>query len=338
MKLELNRITAAVAATVLCLFCVSLANAALVVPFTEDFATNPADWRQADQVTDAIWTATGGPDGSSFVSAPFNFFGQAVGDKSILRGQDEFGPAGSSGGAFVGDWLAGGVTQFSVFVRHNGPNPLEMFTRFASPVNFPGAASVESTLIPPNTWTQLLFNIASGDPEMTLAGPPTPDFCNIIFGDIAHVQTGGRASAQDGALDQESLCDIDQPRTAPEPGAIALMGLGQGVVARGRVRRIPARRSPPSRAHPPGGSRRRDPAGSDRALCPIPRDVVDFVLATQPKAWAKLKQHHGAEVRERFLRRLTSDIERRGGSTCCAPASRTRAASSGSRTSAPRAA
>ncbi|MFQ5429632.1 MAG: PEP-CTERM sorting domain-containing protein [Phycisphaerae bacterium] len=237
MKLELNRITGAVVATVVCLSCVSSANAALVVPFTEDFAASASDWRQADQVTDAIWTATGGPDGSSFVSAPFNFFGQAVGDKSILRGQDEFGSAGSSGGAFVGDWLAGGVTQFSVFVRHNGPNPLEMFTRFASPVNFPGAASVESTLIPPNTWTQLLFNIAFGDPEMTLEGPPTPDFFNTVFGDIGHVQIGVRASAQDVALDQEIMFDIDQPTITPEPGAMALMGLGLWVVARRRRRR-----------------------------------------------------------------------------------------------------
>ncbi|MBC7084649.1 MAG: type I restriction endonuclease subunit R, partial [Firmicutes bacterium] len=44
----------------------------------------------------------------------------------------------------------------------------------------------------------------------------------------------------------------------------------------------------------------------------IPRDVVDFVVATQPKEWARLKQHHGAEVKERFLKRLASEIERRG--------------------------
>ena len=50
----------------------------------------------------------------------------------------------------------------------------------------------------------------------------------------------------------------------------------------------------------------------DRALCLIPRDVLDFVLATQPKEWERLKQHHGAEVKERFLKRLASEIERRG--------------------------
>lgn len=63
---------------------------------------------------------------------------------------------------------------------------------------------------------------------------------------------------------------------------------------------------------PPGGFRRRGPEEYDRALCLLPRDVVDFVLATQPKAWQRLAQHHGAEVRERFLRRLASEVERRG--------------------------
>jgi type I restriction enzyme R subunit len=40
--------------------------------------------------------------------------------------------------------------------------------------------------------------------------------------------------------------------------------------------------------------------------------VVDSVLATQPREWKKLEQHHDAGVREQFLKRLTSEIERRG--------------------------
>ena len=54
------------------------------------------------------------------------------------------------------------------------------------------------------------------------------------------------------------------------------------------------------------------PEDYDRALCLLPRDVVDFVLATQPKEWQKLAQHHGAAVREQFLKRLAAEIERRG--------------------------
>ena len=69
---------------------------------------------------------------------------------------------------------------------------------------------------------------------------------------------------------------------------------------------------PPYGDTPPGGYRRRRPEEYDRALCLLPRDVVDFVLATQPKEWQKLAQHHGASVREQFLKRLASEIERRG--------------------------
>ncbi len=63
---------------------------------------------------------------------------------------------------------------------------------------------------------------------------------------------------------------------------------------------------------PPGGYGKRRPEDYDRALCLLPRDVVDFVLATQPREWQKLAQHHGAAVKEQFLRRLAAEIERRG--------------------------
>src|SRR6266536_2734043 len=58
---------------------------------------------------------------------------------------------------------------------------------------------------------------------------------------------------------------------------------------------------------PPGGYHRRMPEDYDRALCLISRDVVDFVLATQPKEWRRLTEHYGSAVRERFVRRLASE-------------------------------
>ncbi len=62
----------------------------------------------------------------------------------------------------------------------------------------------------------------------------------------------------------------------------------------------------------PGGYFKRKPEVYDRALCLLPRDVLDFIIATQPKEWKKLSQHYGAQVKERFLRRLSSEIARRG--------------------------
>ena len=61
-----------------------------------------------------------------------------------------------------------------------------------------------------------------------------------------------------------------------------------------------------------GTYRKHPPEDYDRELCLVPADVVDFVLATQPKEWQKLAQHHGDKVRERFLKRVASEIERRG--------------------------
>ena len=62
----------------------------------------------------------------------------------------------------------------------------------------------------------------------------------------------------------------------------------------------------------PGGYRRRRAEDYDRGLCLVASEVLDFLLATQPKEWEKLEQHHGAEVKPRFLGRLSREIARRG--------------------------
>jgi type I restriction enzyme R subunit len=91
----------------------------------------------------------------------------------------------------------------------------------------------------------------------------------------------------------------------PDSSAEASVTAGGSAAA---VRETP----PPYGDTPPGGYRRRKPEDYDRTLCLLPRDVVDFVLATQPKEWQKLAQHHGAAVKEQFLKRLAAEIERRG--------------------------
>ena len=46
--------------------------------------------------------------------------------------------------------------------------------------------------------------------------------------------------------------------------------------------------SPPYGESVPGGYRRRTPEEYDRKRCLLPRDVIDFVQATQPEEWKKL--------------------------------------------------
>jgi len=62
----------------------------------------------------------------------------------------------------------------------------------------------------------------------------------------------------------------------------------------------------------PGGFRRRTPEDYDRSLCLDPGTVLDFIYATQPREWEKLKKQRGPDVKEAFLKRLASEIEKRG--------------------------
>ena len=62
----------------------------------------------------------------------------------------------------------------------------------------------------------------------------------------------------------------------------------------------------------PGGYQRRHAEDYERTLCLLPADVLNFVVATQPKQWQRLSQHHGSEAKERFLKRLSSEFQRRG--------------------------
>ncbi len=99
----------------------------------------------------------------------------------------------------------------------------------------------------------------------------------------------------------------------PFEEAIECALLSGGPVACEGFAEMAAESSPAYGEGLPGGYRRRRPEDYDRALCLIPRDAADFVLATQPKTWQRLTEHHGkAEVRERFLARLSREIESRG--------------------------
>lgn len=62
----------------------------------------------------------------------------------------------------------------------------------------------------------------------------------------------------------------------------------------------------------PGGYRKRSPNDYNRSLCIDPDVVLEFVYATQPQEWEKLKAQHGADVKQKFLQRLASEITKRG--------------------------
>lgn len=61
-----------------------------------------------------------------------------------------------------------------------------------------------------------------------------------------------------------------------------------------------------------GGYKKRKPDDYDRALCLIPKDVIEFIYATQPKEWDKLQKQHGDDAKSLLLKRLSSDVQTRG--------------------------
>ncbi|MCI0364316.1 MAG: type II secretion system GspH family protein [Phycisphaerales bacterium] len=233
-----------------------------VVPFTENFTADAANWYNSASTAPVDWVASGGPDGSSFASTTFNFVNQTPGlpfpnnAVNLFRAQDEFN---SSGGAFFGDWIGDGATEFSFWIRHNAPSAMTFFTRFATPDNFPAWSAVEFTPVLPNTWTQISFDIFFGNPELFFEGPPpTQANFNQVFSSIGHVQVGVFGGLQAG-IDQVITFDLDQPTLVPTPAGLALLGLA--ALASGPRRRrtssfggdCPSRRRNPSAAIPRDG-------------------------------------------------------------------------------------
>jgi uncharacterized protein (TIGR03382 family) len=189
---------------------------AVVNPFTEDFSSNVANWRQSDGVAPMVWSAAGGPDGGSYASATYNFVTTGPGSTpAIIRGQDAYD---SSGDAFVGDWLAAGVQTFSFDIRHDAGVPMVFFARVATSANFPGAGAIEFTPVPSGVWTTISFAIDPAD--WTLEGPITFE---SVFGFVGNIQIG----ADPGSLanvDQVVTFDVDKISIVPTPGTLAFAG------------------------------------------------------------------------------------------------------------------
>jgi hypothetical protein len=199
--------------------------AAATVPFTETFNANSANWFDSPGTTPLAWNVFGGPDGSPFASTNLNFVNFAANDTPVLfRAQDEFG---SSGGAFVGNWVTDGVNGFSASVRHDAGVPLNFFVRFAGPANFPGANNIFFIPVPSGTWTEL--TAALPNPNLVYEGPFT---YNQVFSNIGHVQIGISVPQGLAGVDAPFSFDIDNVHIVPEPTSLALLAIGACVIGR----------------------------------------------------------------------------------------------------------
>jgi type I restriction enzyme R subunit len=79
---------------------------------------------------------------------------------------------------------------------------------------------------------------------------------------------------------------------------------------------VPSERIKEPGSTPPGttlrGYHKRLSSAYGVDLCLITGDVMDFVHATQPKTWQQFREHHGNDSREKLLKRISREVEKRG--------------------------
>ena len=178
---------------------------AVTVPFIEEFEAGPSDWFDSAGLSPLNWSAAGGPDGGAHALTTFNLATLADGDTpALFRAQDEFD---SSGGAFEGDWISGGVAEFRAFVRHDAPFPQSFFVRFSSPINFPGAIAVQFVPVFSDTWTEIVIDIDPENPQ--LVSFEGSDFVTV-FSNIGHVQVGITVGEGQGGFPVDITFDLDK--------------------------------------------------------------------------------------------------------------------------------
>jgi hypothetical protein len=203
------------------------------VPFVEDFATDAAAWRDNAQ-GDLAWQAAGGPDGSGYASAEFNYFGFTSpfgGGPVIFRANDA---QDASGDAFVGDWIAAGVEEIRAWVRHDTGEDLTYFVRFATSQGFPGAVIEDDAAVPSGAWTQIVIEVDPQDCQ--LEGVPA---CEDVLTQIGNFQIGTLPPESLTLVDAAFAHDVDEVAllAAPEPAQAALAVTGALVHAAARRRR-----------------------------------------------------------------------------------------------------
>lgn len=200
------------------------ASAQQVTPFTETF-----DLGSANFFDTGFAPVDFNPEGFISVDVPSD----AAADMglSVLRAEALLG---ASNGAFAGDYIEAGITQFFVDVRHDADFDIDLTARFSPIARFPGSFPLFSdTVAAGDEFTTLTFDIGSLS-NVFFEGPSTPANFELVFGDVANIQlfTGTDLSGQAVTFDFDNF-----GIAVPEPASAVLLGAA-GLLLVSRRRRI----------------------------------------------------------------------------------------------------
>jgi hypothetical protein len=197
------------------------------LPFIEEFASGNANWLNEPGAS-ATWMPTGGADGGGYISyTPPAFTSNSSGAFSAPPFQLMFranNSTSSSGGAFVGNWLSGGVASLNLAVRHNYETSLNFYARLAASTPPGAAASLAydgAFAIAPNAWTSVSIPIVNSNPPFLSYGSGS---FNGIFSNILNMQFGLYLPASTAFTALQM--DIDNVSIVPEPGTVGLVVIG----------------------------------------------------------------------------------------------------------------
>ncbi|MBN9428656.1 MAG: PEP-CTERM sorting domain-containing protein [Burkholderiales bacterium] len=210
--------------------------ASAVTSFTETFESGASGWLTGTSAA-PTYNASGGIDDSGYISFTSTFASGASGPfgapplQILFRGNDA---ANASGDAFVGNWLTDGNQTFSVAVRHNYAETLNLYARFDAGAGRAASLAYDAQYaIDPDTWTTISFPLIDGNPPFLSYGAGN---FNSVFSNIQNLQLGLYLPASTTFADLRFDIDNVAVSPVPEPALYSMFVVG------GLVTMVAARR------------------------------------------------------------------------------------------------
>lgn len=225
MSIQNARLCGSSMALAIALGTAAVAVAAPAQPYTESFPTDAANWQTGIFAT-PTFIGAGSFDGSSYISTTVDLASGSGFGLTVFRAQLDLG---SSDGLFAGDYITGGITTLTFQVRHDAPEALSGFVRFAAPANSPAVAWFFDA-VPSGEWTQITLNLDPNDPNYVPAGGTYES----VMPNVGNLQLSFSVPA---GTTGDATFDIDQVSIVPAPaGLLAFAPLGLAAARRRRTR------------------------------------------------------------------------------------------------------